>query len=158
MGATERLANGRFPPGNGAGWGGPAQGPGNGKERKLSGPGPGRAQYSQAGEARLERQARHAELMKQVLFDLALDSEKDEVRMNASAKLLDRIEGLPVQRILNAETDPISMMDKGQIDAEIAMTEAKAAKLAELRREDEARSQSQAEQHVDSRTETPNES
>ena len=126
--------------GKGAGWGGPAKGPGSDAPRhEFEGPGPGRGNYSKDGEARLERQARHAEEMKEILYGLAHDASREETRMNASEKLLNRIEGLPVQRVLNADVDPLSMMDDLALQNEIEATRARQAKLAELQALDEGK-------------------
>lgn len=124
--STERGAKGRFPKGNpgagpptGEGWGGPKKGPGNGTPRKTDA-GPGRGHYSIGGEGRLERQARHAEEMRQLYYEFATSSDKTpEIRMKAATHLLDRVEGLPVQKVVTASTDPISMMPDIQLDAEM---------------------------------------
>ena len=104
----------------GPGWGGPAKGPGSEKEPKLDGPGPGRGHYSKEGEGRLERQARHAEEMRQLYYDFASAPDKpDVIRITAATHLLNRVEGLPVQKIVTAESDPISIMPDDQLDAAI---------------------------------------
>ena len=134
-----RLGNGS---GQGRSWGGPAKGAHPAKPRhdfdKQAGP--GRGHYSVAGEGRLERQARHSEICKEVLFGLVADPiTEDNVRVQAATKLLDRLEGLPVQRVLTAETDPISMMGDEQLEDEIERTRLRAQKLAELRSSDTER-------------------
>ncbi len=127
-------------PGKGAGWGGPAKGEGHIAPRhEFDGPGPGRGHYSKEGEQRLERQARHAEEMKEILYGLAHEAGREETRMNASEKLLNRIEGLPVQRVLNADVDPLSMMDDLALEREIESTRARQAKLADLQALDEGK-------------------
>ena len=121
--------------GNGAGWGGPAKGAHPAKPaHSFDGkPGPGRGHYSIDGEGRLERQARHAEEMRQILYGLATaPTAEDNIRMQSSEKLLNRLEGLPVQKVITAETDPLSMMNDDQLDDEIERTRRRAAKLAEL--------------------------
>jgi hypothetical protein len=107
--------------GNGEGWGGPARGAGNGSERKDLGgkPGPGRGNYSKAGEGRLERQARHAEEMRKLYYEFATDGDKEDmVRLKAATHLLDRSEGLPIQRTITASTDPVSLMTDDELEAE----------------------------------------
>ena len=121
--------------GNGAGWGGPAKGTHPPKPRhdfdKQAGP--GRGHYSVEGEARLERQARHAEVMKQILFGVATSEVADDgVRVQAAEKMLNRLEGLPVQKVITAETDPVSMLSDDQLDDEIERTRRREAKLKEL--------------------------
>lgn len=119
----------------GMGWGGPAKGAGNGKPRHEfdKAPGPGRGHYSLEGEARLERQARHAEEMRQVLYGLATSEvAEDNIRMQSSEKMLNRLEGMPIQKVVTAETDPVSMMNEEQLEAHLEQTRRKVAKLAAL--------------------------
>jgi len=124
--------------GKGEGWGGPPKGPGSGSERHtFAGAGPGRGNYTKEGEARLERQTRHAEEMKELLYELAHGGVREETRMNAAEKLLNRIEGLPVQRVLNADVDPLSMLDDVALEGEIQATRDRLGKLNELRGLDE---------------------
>lgn len=83
--------------GNGKGWGGPAKGASKAKQQLLTGtPGPGRGNYSITGEAKAQRNERHAEEMRELYYTFAHDeAKKDEVRMTAATHLLNRIEGMP---------------------------------------------------------------
>jgi hypothetical protein len=114
---AHRLPNGRFPKGNGAssgesqgaGWGGPARGNGNGSERNTfnSEPGPGRGNMSAEGIARRERRELWRDDLRLLLYNLAHDGEPDAVKVAAARALLDRIEGLPVATVINADAGPI---------------------------------------------------
>jgi hypothetical protein len=122
----------RRPKSRPAGYGGPAKGKGNGNPRHDfdKKPGPGRGHYSLDGEGRLERQARHAEEMREILYGLAsAETVEDSTRMHASEKLLNRLEGLPIQKVITAETDPLQMLSDAQLDDEIERTRSRAAKL-----------------------------
>lgn len=116
--------------GKGPGWGGPRKGAGRViPPYKFKAAGPGRGNYSIEGEGRLERQARHSERMRAIYFEFAENEELlPETRMVAATHLLNRTEGLPVQRVLNAETDPLEMLSNEQLDSEIE----KQRKLAAL--------------------------
>lgn len=86
--------------GNGAGWGGPAKGssphPHKNRPAFSDTPGPGRGNYSIPGEAKAQRNERHAEEMRELYYTFAHDiAKKDEVRMTAATHLLNRIEGMP---------------------------------------------------------------
>jgi hypothetical protein len=107
--------------GNGKGWGGPKKGAGKPTPGyKFKQAGPGRGNYSIEGEGRLERQARHAELMRGIYFEFALNEVlPPETRMTAATHLLNRTEGLPVQKIVNAETDPLSLLPDNELVSEI---------------------------------------
>ena len=65
------------------------------------------------------------EALHENLFWLAFNGENDTVRLNASDKLLDRIEGKAVARVINHNTDDITALDD----------DALAARRAELERE-----------------------
>lgn len=135
MAETKRLPTSG---GNGAGWGGPAKGPGNGSPRhKFTAPGPGRGRYSIEGEIRSARRERHAEEMLELYYALAHDPEESAtIRLTAATHLLNRIDGLPVAKVVTAETDPYSMMSDEDLVAEIKRTRAKVELFARLTRED----------------------
>ncbi|MHB1770093.1 MAG: hypothetical protein ACYCPH_03425 [Minisyncoccota bacterium] len=93
--STTRHGNGS----SGPGWGGPARGAGNGSPRhKFTEPGPGRGYYSIAGEVRAEQHARHAEEMREILYDIAHTAQEPNLQIQAAVHLLNRIEGLPVAK------------------------------------------------------------
>jgi hypothetical protein len=123
---TSRARKSPKPPskrkkGNGPGWGGPKKGAGTKTPAyKFKQAGPGRGNYSIEGEGRLERQARHAELMRMTFFEFAMNEELPvESRMTAANNLLNRTEGLPVQKIVQGETDPLSLLPDNELVNEI---------------------------------------
>jgi hypothetical protein len=115
--------------GNGAGWGGPAKGAGKKTSRYVFGKaGPGRGHFSIAGEQRMERESRQAQEMRELLYGFATDDEReDAIRLQAANKLLDRIEGLPVQKIVQQEQDALSRMSDEELAAYEAEQEARIA-------------------------------
>lgn len=122
---------------NGPGWGGPAKGTSASKRHEFYSPGPGRGHYSQRGEARTERQARHAEEMHQILYEFAHDAKKaDAIRISAATHLLNRIEGLPIAKVATAVTDPYSMMTDEQLDSERKSLQARVDAYERLKRGD----------------------
>jgi hypothetical protein len=121
----------------GAGWGGPAKGAGMPTPRHDLGgnPGPGRGHYSKAGEGRLERQARHAEEMRQIYYEFAHDdSKEDAIRLTAATHMLNRSEGLPVQKVVTASTDPISLMGDDELEAEREKLQKRKATLDRMKK------------------------
>ena len=100
------------PRGNGPGWGGPAKGAGTGTRPHIV-PGPGRGHTSPAGDARRERDAKWAEEMRQLYYEVATNPrETTQNKLTAADKLLDRIEGKPKQ------ATEISGPDGGPIQTE----------------------------------------
>ena len=93
-------------PASGAGWGGPAKGSDPRERHVLEGPGPGPGHYTAKGEERADRVARHAEEMQQLYYEFAHNDEKeDATRLSAATHLLNRIQGLPVAKIVTAVED-----------------------------------------------------
>jgi hypothetical protein len=92
-----RGPDGRFPPsvhgwGKGPGWGGPAKGCGNGASTALR---PSAEQFASPG-ARTEAQAlreERRELLELVFFDLAMNAEREETRLQAAFRLLAMLRG-----------------------------------------------------------------
>ena len=125
--------------GNGEGWGGPARGAHEAKpayqfERT---PGPGRGHFTIAGEQRHEREARIAEEMRELLYGFATDNEReDNIRLQASTKLMDRIEGLPVQKLVTQQADALTRMTDEQLSDAAAETERRLATLETLKAND----------------------
>lgn len=129
--STTRHGNGG---GGKAGWGGPAKGPGNGNPRKSfdeNTPRPGRGHFSIAGEARVDRESRHMEEMKEILYDAAHDAENETNRLLAAEKLMNRIEGMPIHKVLSAATDPTSMMNLPALQEEEQRLKEQIAELDE---------------------------
>lgn len=125
------------------GWGGEAKGCGNGKKRHDFGgkAGPGRGHYSIEGEARVARHERHAEEMREILYEVAHTAEQPSLQIQAADKLLNRIEGLPVAKVVTAETDPYSRMSEEEVAAEIERTRAKIEAFERLKRADNPRAE-----------------
>jgi hypothetical protein len=99
--------------GNGAGWGGPRKGSGDGNSRnEFESAGPGRGKFSIEGEDRATRRARHAEEMCEVLYIVAHNAEQPGLRIQAADKLLDRIEGRPGPK-RDEVRDPIQIIIEG---------------------------------------------
>ena len=127
--------------GNGEGWGGPARGAHEAKpayqfERT---PGPGRGHFTIAGEQRHEREARIAEEMRELLYGFATDDERaDAIRLQASTKLSDRIEGLPVQKLVTQQADVLSRMTDQELEQAAAETRRRLA-AADAAKEPDAR-------------------
>ena len=106
-------------PANGPGWGGPAKGTSRKSQPPVLEAGPGRGHFSIAGEARRERKERLAEEMCELYYTFAHDPKKpDMVRLSAATHLLNRIDGLPVAKIVTAEADDLSGMTDEELAAE----------------------------------------
>lgn len=92
--------------GKGMGWGGPAKGKSVATAAPSftgDAPGPGRGNFSIAGEDRAAREERHAEEMRQIYYDFATDDvREDNIRLSAATHLLDRIEGKPAQKVAHS--------------------------------------------------------
>ena len=90
-------------PASGAGWGGPARGAGNGNSRSVITPENTADLAALHGtpeaEAKRARRIATAEELKLNLTTIALYGEIETNRMNAAVHLLNRIEGMPTQRL-----------------------------------------------------------
>ena len=86
--------------GTGAGWGGPAKGASKSRLKPRGDAESDRIRREQNSKSApiVQRREAVAEEMRQVLYDLALKAEAETVRANAADKLLDRLEGKPVQK------------------------------------------------------------
>lgn len=108
--------------GNGAGYGGEAKGASDkGQRPPFAGtPGPGRGKFSVAGEAKKEATYRRVETLMQLLWDIA-NNEKEitPTRVAAANHLLNRLQGLPVQTVVTAAADDLSMMTDDELAADI---------------------------------------
>ena len=128
-------------PGGNAGWGGPPKGAGRGgparhpkKEFKKSGvpnvgvalapafdgtmAGPGRGHVSPAGEDRRARDAARSEVAQEKLFSLVTAADRQETQLAAAVALLNRIDGMPIARNLNANVDALSRLSDAELQAE----------------------------------------
>lgn len=106
--------------GLGAGKGGPKKGDGVPDKAPQFHPGNQAAvgRSSPDAEKMERRQALHDNL-----FWLAFNGENHTVRMNSSDKLLDRIEGKAIARVINHNTDDISALDDDALAARRAELE-----------------------------------
>jgi len=131
--AKKRPATKGTRKGKGMGWGGPAKGGGGNKKAPFNGSktaGPGRGKFSLEGEERAARNTRHAEEMRSLYYEFALDPNKDDgTRLSAATHLLNRLEGSPVAKILTGPTDELANLTDEQLAAELAQQRAKAAAL-----------------------------
>lgn len=113
--------------------GGPPQGPGWGGPAHPLRPA-FTAEIAKAAKANanagtgLTRQQR-AEKLHDHLYDLALTAESQIVQANASIALLNRIEGMPVSRTINANVNADSCKTDAELRAELAELEAKVMKV-----------------------------
>jgi hypothetical protein len=123
------------------GWGGPPRGPGNGSAPYVfKQAGPGRGNYSLEGEGRLERQSRHAEEMRGLYYEFANNEALPvETRLKAATHLLDRTEGLPVQKIVQGETDPLTLLPDNELVNELERQRAIVAEFEKSREADQAK-------------------
>lgn len=114
---TTRYGNGA---GSGPGWGGSAKGASAAQPQVLHGVGPGRGHVSKDGEARREREQRHAEEMRELYYEVATNPEEPTPnRLAAATHLLNRIEGQPVAKLVTASLDPIAQMSRQELKAEL---------------------------------------
>lgn len=81
---------------------------------------------ARAGEQKRERNERHAEEMRELYYTFAHDPEQPAMmRLSAATHLLNRIDGLPVAKVVTSEADDISLMTDEELEAELACLEAK---------------------------------
>jgi hypothetical protein len=93
--------------------------------------------------------------MREKLFEKALTAERDEAQIAAAEKYLNRLEGLPVQRVVSQMADPVSRMSDQELQLEIERQRQLVATLEKLEALPPGRPD---EDYADSRTETPNDS
>jgi hypothetical protein len=100
---SKRIGNGA---GKGAGWGGPAKGAGTrfvkGQVQEGQGKG-GTAPYVEKREERLAQ-------LKDHLYTLAINAQREETQLAATVAFLNREEGMPVARQLTATTDEARLL------------------------------------------------
>jgi len=109
-------------PAGGVGWGGPARGASRATRHDLGDqPGPGRRNFSQEGEQRAERRARHADEMREILYEIAHNpNESAGLRIHAADKLLNRIEGTPIRRETNGTNEVRIVIEGGLPDRNLS--------------------------------------
>jgi hypothetical protein len=114
--STTRHGNGA----GGPGWGGPAKGASSSRRKPLTKAGPGRGRYTVAGEQRHERRERWIEEMCELYYVFAHDpNEPAPTRSSAATHLLNRLDGLPVAKVVTAEADDLSQMTNEELGAEL---------------------------------------
>jgi hypothetical protein len=113
-----RGPDGRFPKGTGAGsggiakgagWGGPAKGASTSRIKPGDPDGITSMRHDPDNK---RRQAERVEAVREHLFGLALNAERQETQLAASVAYLNRIEGTPLQRAVVANVaDPSKLTD-----------------------------------------------
>lgn len=109
----KRRPSTAFPKGNGAGkgdgWGGPARGASASRIR----PGDPEGIQAMSNDADVKAEAaRRADELRDHLYHLALNAERQETQLAASVAFLNRAEGMPVARHLTANVaDPSQLSD-----------------------------------------------
>ena len=120
--------------GAGDGWGGPAKGSSTAAPRSnVTSLIPGQPSKKRAISAiRRHTAAEIAEELRGTILHIARHGEREETRLAAACKLLDRIEGLPVARTINAEDDAVARMSEDELRAEIERLRLRQARVAGL--------------------------
>jgi hypothetical protein len=114
--STTRHGNGA----GGPGWGGPAKGASTARRKPLAKAGPGRGYFSAAGEERRERQERLIEELCALYWAFAHDpNEPAPTRISAATHLLNRLDGLPVAKVITADADDLSDLTSEDIKAQL---------------------------------------
>lgn len=116
---------GRFPKGNGAGWGGPAKGAST--SRIKPGDPDGIRTMNRGKEVQAERREKVLRMYEEIVDD---PEQPVMARITAGDKLLDRIDGKPMQTNLNLNRDDVSRLSDAELEAEIARLEREAAGAA----------------------------
>ena len=115
-GATCEVRSANRRAGNGPGWGGPANGPGATPKT----PRPFSSDWQPSVDAKL-RGKEMAERMRHVLASVAEDDEAPpQARVAAADKLLDRLEGRPVQPNVTLNVDDVGKLSDADLTAELA--------------------------------------
>jgi hypothetical protein len=96
--------------GKGDGWGGPARGAGKvcPKANRFE---KGNRAAVGADHTMYLSDLEKAQMMRERLFKLGLEAQREETQVAAARAYLDRIEGLPVARNMNFATDDVSALD-----------------------------------------------
>ena|SRR5215207_765535 len=107
--AARDPKTGRFPKGQGPGWGGPAKG----RSASRIKPGDPDGIQPMSHDPRLLAKAEERTgILKDHLFGLALAAEREETQLAATVAFLNREEGMPIARHLNANVaDPAQLTD-----------------------------------------------
>ena len=101
--------------GKGTGWGGPAKGAGRGPETLIPAQPPEKVA---ASEGRKAREAKLAEEMRDIVSTLARTATREETKLTAAIAMLNRIEGAPVQRNINASVDDVAALSDDELERE----------------------------------------
>lgn len=134
--------------GNGAGRGGPAKGAGGGDpwggpargasaSRILPGDPDGIQRMSKDPDIKARNEARNVEL-KEHLYHLAKNAEREETQLSAAVAWLDRDEGKPIARSVTTTVDDVSQLSDLELTAEIARLERELGEAAPRAGEAEA--------------------
>ena len=108
--------------GNGPGWGGPAKGAKTVADKPMP---PPFTLGNQASAVERDYSRRDkAQALKDHLYRLATEAEKEETQVRAAEAWLNRIEGTPVQRNINVSADDLSALDDAALDARADAIEA----------------------------------
>lgn len=81
----------------------------------------------------MERESRHAEEMRERLYFLSYNGAKEEVQLSATTKYLDRLEGLPVQKVVTQQADALTRMTDEQLLAAADETDSRLETFEQLR-------------------------
>lgn len=114
---TTRRGNGA---GKGDGWGGEAKGAGN------HGAGPGRPTVAEAPAIQADKAAR-LDAVKNKIFDLAMNADRQETQLSAAVAFLNREEGTPIARSITVQTDDLASLSDADLAERLAHLERVAA-------------------------------
>lgn len=101
--------------GRGDGWGGATRAPGEPKGTRAD---KTLALFKPANQAAVNRRGSEAaQALKDHLFDLARNAERQETQVTAAVAWLNRHEGTPIARNINLTPDDVSVLDDGTLTA-----------------------------------------
>ena len=103
--------------GKGDGWGGPAKGASVAEDRLLPSYWAG-GTTSAAGDAKRARDAARSEAAQDKLYELTMGAKREETQLSAAVALLNRIDGMPIARNLNANVDDLAALSDDALRAE----------------------------------------
>lgn len=111
-----RFGNGA---GKGDGWGGPAKGASTAKPRAsavalIPGQPPEKRAITAAKHL---TEAERATVLKDLVFAIAMNGERQETQLAAACKLLDRIEGTPISKAANDTASELAHLTDAELDA-----------------------------------------
>ncbi len=103
--------------GKGESWGGAARSPGEPKGLRANKLMPAPFAPGNQAAASSRRGAEAAQALKDHLFDLARNAERQETQVTAAVAWLNRHEGTPIARNINLTPDDVSVLDDGTLTA-----------------------------------------